>query len=146
MSTGSKSRLILLVVLLGILLSCFCHRQRLSEAFTQEDPMIVEIHGLLSVVDPEAANSITIKKGEKSYTVNKKHMHLCLLNEEGNYFNKNMLMYVALHELAHVKCKSIGHTPEFHQIFDELLEKASRIGVYNPEIPPVSDYQDRCRI
>jgi hypothetical protein len=73
-------------------------------------------------------------------------MHLCLNNEKGDYFNKNMLMYVALHELAHVKCKSIGHTPEWHKIFDDLLVKATKSGVYNPHIPPVSDYQDRCRI
>lgn len=108
--------------------------------------MIVELHAMMSVVDPEACNSITIKKGDKSYTVNKKHMHLCLNNEKGDYFNKNMLMYVALHELAHVKCKSIGHTPEWHKIFDDLLVKATKSGVYNPHIPPVSDYQDRCRI
>ena len=108
--------------------------------------MIAEIHSILAVVDPEAAGSITCKGADKSYTVNKKHMHLCLKNEDGNYFNKNMLMYVALHELAHVKCKSIGHTDEWHAIFEQLLDKASKMGVYNPNIPPVSDYQDRCQV
>ena len=128
-----------------MLLACFCNRQRLTEAFTNEDPMIVEIHSLLTTVDADAAKKITCKMADKSYTVNKKHMHLCLHNEDGEYFNKNMLLYVALHELAHVKCKSIGHTPEFHQIFDDLLEKATKCGVYNPNIPPVSDYQNRCQ-
>ena len=146
MSGGSKARILVLLMLTALILACFCHKQRLFEAFTNEDPMIVEIHSMLAVVDPDAANSITIKKGEKSYTVNKKHMHLCLMNEEGSYFNKNMLMYVALHELAHVKCKSIGHTPEWNGLFDELLQKATKAGVYNPKIPPVSDYQDRCTV
>ena len=108
--------------------------------------MILEIQSVLATVDADATRAITCKKADKSYTVNKKHMHLCLHNEKGDYFNKNMLIYVALHELAHVKCKSIGHTEEFHAIFDKLLDKATKLGVYNPEIPPVSDYQDRCQV
>ena len=53
-------------------------------------------------------------------------MHLCVKDENNNYYSDNMLMYVALHELAHVLCDEIGHTPKFWAIFDQLLDKASK--------------------
>ena len=48
-----------------------------------------------------------------------------------------MLVGVAVHELAHAVCDEIGHTPKFWKIYDELLEKATKLGFYNPSIPPV---------
>ena len=87
----------LLLFLLVFLLFCFCCKQGFVEAFRDEDPMIFEIHALLSAVDAEAAKSITCVKDEKSFTVNKKHMHLCLMNENGDYFNKKH---------AHIRCTS----------------------------------------
>jgi len=107
--------------------------------------MIIELHGLLSQIDP-SANNITVTKASSSYTINKKHMHLCLRDENGEYFNKNMLLYVAIHELAHVVCDEIGHTPKFHRIMDKLLDRAVEKGLYDPNIPPVADYQDRCHL
>ena len=106
--------------------------------------MILDIHASLSQVDPVAANKIQVSEAKESYTINKRDMRLCIRDEEGKYFNRNMLVYVALHELAHVKCKSIGHTPEFHTIFAGLLKKAESEGIYNSSIPPVKDYQERC--
>jgi hypothetical protein len=46
-----------------------------------------------------------------------------------------MLTYVGLHELAHVLCDEVGHTAKFYQIFDELLDKAHQMGLYDPSIP-----------
>ena len=51
-----------------------------------------------------------------------------------------MLMYVAIHELGHVLCDEIGHTPKFHRIFRELLEKAENLKIYDPNIPIVMNY------
>jgi len=44
----------------------------------------------------------------------------------------NTLMYVAIHELAHIATKSIGHTQEFWQNFKFLLQNAVKIKIYNP--------------
>ena len=41
------------------------------------------------------------------------------------------MMFVAIHELAHVMTKSIGHTEEFGIIWDILKKGIS--GVYNNE-------------
>lgn len=44
----------------------------------------------------------------------------------------NTLMFVALHELAHVATKSIGHTQEFWGNFKFILQNAVEIKIYNP--------------
>jgi len=44
----------------------------------------------------------------------------------------NTLTFVALHELAHVATKSVGHTPEFWDNFKFLLIQAEKINIYNP--------------
>jgi len=105
--------------------------------------MLVELHSVLSHID-SAAKNITISKANKSYTVNKKDVFLCLKDKDGEYYNKNMLVYVAVHELAHVLCPSVGHTEEFWKINDKLLNKATELGYYNPSIPAVKDYIDSC--
>jgi hypothetical protein len=114
-----------------------------SEKFTAKDPMILELHSILSKIHPKA-NEVNIDKGKKSYTVNKKDITLCLTDQDGEYYNKNMLVGVAVHELAHAVCDEIGHTPKFWKIYDELLEKATKLGFYNPSIPPIADYIESC--
>lgn len=53
--------------------------------------------------------------------------------KKGNkLIDKNTLMFVALHELAHVASKSIGHTTEFWQNFKFLIKNAKVINIYNP--------------
>ena len=53
--------------------------------------------------------------------------------KKGNrLIDKNTLMFVALHELAHIATKSVGHTTEFWQNFKFLIENAKNINIYNP--------------
>ena len=42
----------------------------------------------------------------------------------------NTLTFVALHELAHVMTKSVGHTEEFWDNFSYLLKNSIKIGIY----------------
>ena len=79
-------------------------------------------------------------RGNKSYTINKEIVYLCLKDENGNYYNDNMLIYVTAHELAHVLCDEIGHTDSFHEIFESLLEELIKDGLYNPSIPVLKNY------
>ena len=67
-----------------------------------------------------------------SYTVNKgDNVYMCLRNPDDNKFiNDNILMFVALHELAHVATKSVGHTQEFWNNFRFLLKHAIDKGYY----------------
>ena len=51
---------------------------------------------------------------------------------QGKLIDLNTLTYVAIHELAHIGTKSIGHTPEFWKNFKFLLNVAKDINVYEP--------------
>ena len=135
--------LLIFIYVIVLLILAFCYSLNNKENFTTKDPMLVELHSVLSHID-SAAKNITISKANKSYTVNKKDVFLCLKDKDGEYYNKNMLVYVAVHELAHVLCPSVGHTEEFWQINDKLLNKATELGYYNPSIPAVKDYIDSC--
>lgn len=70
-----------------------------------------------------------------AHTENKgSRMAFCTTTQKkgGRLIDLNTLTYVAVHELAHVACKSIGHTEEFWKIFKKLLIEAARIDIYTP--------------
>lgn len=112
---------------------------RIHEKYLEEDPVLMELKQELVACFPEIDNAILLK-GKKSYTINKKHIYICLKDEKGEYYNRNMLKYVILHELAHVLCDEIGHTEKFHKIFEEILKKAIKCGVYDDRIPTIKNY------
>ena len=67
-----------------------------------------------------------------SYSVNKgEKIYLCLRSKKNNEIHKmNVLMYVTIHELAHLASVSIGHTKEFYDNFYYLLEEAEKINIF----------------
>lgn len=68
-----------------------------------------------------------------SYSVNKgEKIVFCVRSKDKqqNLVDINLLMFVALHELAHVMSASIGHTEEFWDNFRYLLKKAIEINIY----------------
>jgi len=107
------------------------------EKSDDNDPKLGEFMKKLKNVDPEAAAKIKISRGKKSYTINKKLVYICLYDKNGKYYDDNILTYVSLHELAHVKNKELGHTEKFMEIFKELLARAEKLGYYDrsKEIP-----------
>ncbi len=69
-----------------------------------------------------------------SYSVNKgEQLVFCIRfrkSETGKLHDLNMLMYVVLHEMAHVACPEIGHTELFKDIFAFLTTEAMNIKLY----------------
>lgn len=70
-----------------------------------------------------------------AYSQNKgEKIAFCLDTEknDGKLIDMNTLTFVAIHELAHVACESVGHTNEFWSIFKFLLQESKNIEIYNP--------------
>ena len=66
-------------------------------------------------------------KGQKiAFCLNKKK------ENNDNLIDENTLMFVALHEMAHVASKSIGHNTEFWDNFKFLIGEAEEIQIYTP--------------
>jgi len=99
-----------------------------------------KIKELLIPIVPEI-KEIEIFEDNKSYTLNKKYIYLCTKDKNGEYYKTNTIVYVLLHEMAHYLNKiDIGHTEHFYKIFNELLDKAEKIGIYNPKINIEKNY------
>ncbi len=74
-----------------------------------------------------------------SYSVNKgEKIVFCIRDKKTHELvDINTMMFVAIHELAHVMTKSVGHTEEFWNNMRYLLKKAIKINVYKKV-----DYRD----
>jgi len=67
-----------------------------------------------------------------SYTVNKGDtIALCLRSKKnGEIHDINLIMYVVLHELAHVACPEVDHTELFKKIFIFFIKIAVMLDIY----------------
>ena len=67
-----------------------------------------------------------------SYSVNKgEELSFCLKSKKtGKIHDINLMMYVAIHELAHIANPEIGHGELFKKIFRKLLEEAVKLNIY----------------
>jgi hypothetical protein len=109
------------------------------EYYQQLDPMLKIIQDTISPLD-ERVQTLQFYEGTKSYTINKKKIYLCLKDENDEYYDFNMLIYVALHELSHVLCDEIGHTPKFNKIFQQVLDQAEKLGIYDSTKSIIQNY------
>jgi hypothetical protein len=48
------------------------------------------------------------------------------------FVDENTVMFVLLHEMAHLMTTTIGHTPEFWANFKRILHDAIQAGIYTP--------------
>lgn len=80
---------------------------------------------IMETPNDDKFTSYTINKGEK--------IVFCLRSKTlDTIHDMNTLMYVVIHEMAHVGCPEYGHTPLFKEIFKFLLQQSIIIGIYKP--------------
>jgi predicted metal-dependent hydrolase len=91
--------------------------KQLEENFTQSRTVVYE-------TDPESElTSYSVNKGEE--------LSVCLKSKKsGKLHDLNLLIYVAVHEMAHFACPEIGHGKLFQTIFKKFIEEAITIGIY----------------
>jgi len=71
-----------------------------------------------------------------SYSINKgERIVFCLRDKdsEAKLIDENTILFVAIHELAHLMTKSIGHKKEFWDNMKFLLEVGIELGVYTKQ-------------
>lgn len=138
-----------LFTLIGILFMLFLFYKIIMEVRDnyenqQEDEYVLSLVQDISKIHPKVAEVIEelkFFKGDKSYTLDKKYVYICKNDKKtGELYHRNQLILVLLHEISHALCDEVGHTEKFETIFDELLDYATKAGVYNPNIPSVQNY------
>lgn len=99
----------------------------LIKTHPSDDPRIVM---LKNNFNPDSLKEGEDDSGYTSYSINKgEQIVLCLRNKD-KLVDINTMMFVVLHELAHIATESIGHTPEFWDNFKWILEESINVGVY----------------
>ena len=94
------------------------------------------IKDLLDNYKPDSLSENLEKKSLQAYSINKgEEICLCLREPENELIiidDMNTLMFVLVHELAHLMTDDIGHTNKFWNNMAYLLKKSSEINLYNP--------------
>jgi predicted metal-dependent hydrolase len=77
----------------------------------------------------------TDEVGYTSYSVNKgEEIVFCLKSKETKEFHDiNLILYVAIHEMAHIGCPEVGHTQLFKEIFAFFITEAIELNIYKYE-------------
>jgi len=75
------------------------------------------------------------KSNLTSFSVNKgEEIAFCLRSKKNDKLHDiNLLMYVALHEMAHIACPEVGHGELFKKIFKFLTQIAIELDLYKLE-------------
>ncbi len=86
------------------------------------------------VPDPSRFEESTPAAEHTSYSVNKgEKVHLCLRQREGGneaLVQENVMVFVSLHEMAHIITPTLGHGPDFWNNFAWILKQAEEIKIY----------------
>jgi predicted metal-dependent hydrolase len=88
---------------------------------------------LVNRFNPDVISESLPNTSYTSYSVDKgKKIVFCIRSKDAKQelIDMNTIMFVAIHELAHVMTKSVGHTEEFWDNMRYLLKKGIKIGVY----------------
>jgi predicted metal-dependent hydrolase len=94
-------------------------------------------------MEPRIVDLDIRESSKESYTNNKETIYICTKDPKTKlYYSDNTLIYVLLHELAHMKDHQYNphHDEKFKEILENLLLKAESYGLYNPNQGIPSDY------
>lgn len=94
---------------------------------------------LKSNYNPKSLSENSKNSKYTSYSLNKgEKISLCLREkkDETIFEDNNTIIFVVIHELAHLMSESVGHTEEFWDNMKYLLKEAEKISIYR-----VIDYE-----
>lgn len=107
--------------------------QKLIETMDKDDR-----EGVLRLKTRYNPNALSeTEQGSKytSYSLNKgEKIALCIREKENPnvFIDENTIIFVAIHELAHIMTESVGHKKEFWDNMAFLLKEAEKINIYKP--------------
>ena len=92
------------------------------------------VQDLLDNYNPRALSETLPGSKYTSYSVNKgEKISICIRSVEDEAFiDDNTILFVVIHELAHVMTEEVGHTQLFWSNMKYLLEEGKNVGIYNP--------------
>jgi predicted metal-dependent hydrolase len=93
------------------------------------------VNTMVTRFNPENMSENDIDDENTSYSENKgEKIVVCIRDKQKPYkiADENTVMFVILHEMAHLMTTTVGHTPEFWANFKRILHDAVQCGIYTP--------------
>jgi WLM domain. len=139
-AVGMMLALIITFIIWKVTYESFCST---SECKTGDEDTIRHLKHVLQTVAPDAPE-YDIKSGKESVTINKEQIYICLRNPNTSIlYPFDVLLYVTLHELAHVFSKTYStksHNDEFKTNFSKLLNRAYGKNLLSTNVVVPDDY------
>lgn len=115
--------------------------EHLDKNFSNDDTKAFFIKKLKENYNPYMISEAAVDPRYTTFTVDKKDINICLRtrNHYEKIYDINLLMYVVIHELAHLCNYSrdgtpiIGHGREFKEIFAFLVSESIKLKLYDYE-------------
>ena len=109
--------------------------------------LILLVNHLIKITPPDEDKIILLKKNFNpdrlkegvdnpeytSYSINKGEQIVLCLRSKDKLMDINTMLFVVLHELAHLATETIGHDETFWDNFRWILEEAINIGIYKKQ-------------
>jgi len=103
---------------------------KIDDFLLELNKLLVKEHPDHILIQKKLKKPITLKElpdnsKHIAYTVNKTKLYICLRDNSGEFEDKyNRIYFVAMHELAHIITKSVGHTEEYWNNYRLVLKTA----------------------
>ena len=109
--------------------------KRLVEYMKEKYPNRENVKRMVENFNPDNISETLPTSKFTAYSENKgEKMAFCVTKKKNGtqLIDENTLTFVAIHELAHVCTKTVGHKDDFWMNFKFLLENAKKCGIYKP--------------
>lgn len=109
---------------------------KIDDFLLKLNKLLVKEHPEHILIQKKLKKPITLKElpdnsKHIAYTLNKNNLYICLRDKSGEFENQyNRVYFVAMHELAHIITKSVGHTEEYWDNYRLVLKTAIDNGLY----------------
>jgi predicted metal-dependent hydrolase len=113
-------------------LKAFVKRLLLDTSVIANEEMYEYIKNINDKIDYVEIQESAADSKHTSYSLNKGELLVfCIRSKETfKIHDMNELMYVAIHEIAHIGCPEVGHTDLFFKINTYLIDRAIEYGIY----------------
>jgi predicted metal-dependent hydrolase len=110
--------------------------EKLIDSMNKKFPEDSNVKQMVEKFNPNNITESPKSNKYTSYSINKgEKIVFCIRqkNDTEELVDENTITFVAIHELAHIMTKSVGHTEEFWDNFKKLLKESVKIGIYDRE-------------
>ena len=123
--------IVLLILVFVIVIGLSHPKDPYLESFKPLISKILDKAGFYLVDEPLPIH--IVKSKDRTYTMNKQKIYMVLEKPNGERFNRDTLLFVLLHEIAHILSPDEHHTKDFYRIEKRLHSAAIDLGYIRKE-------------